>query len=218
LLVQLKENGQFQNVSGAVLMEFLKQNSTKAGRVTKHIELMQFVPFVKEKDTSDNSNCFKWVYSNFAVDRCLERVDPAGWELKNYMENPVVLWAHNNQIPAIGYSLNIDKGAELSGTVQFNEKEFDEFGWSIGQRVKFGSIRSGSVGFLVKEIEFIDHTKTPDEKADVIFRNQELLEFSICNVPANPYALKKDAVQIPKKKEVKSFNFFDNFLGGIDGE
>jgi HK97 family phage prohead protease len=78
----------------------------------------------------------------------------------------------------------------LRGNIVFNAKEFDPFGWSIGERVKAGVLRAGSVGFRVLEVEF------PDKKSDtaVIFRRQELLEFSICNVPANPFALNQLAV------------------------
>jgi len=44
----------------------------------------------------------------------------------------------------------------------------------------------------VKEIEFIDRKENPEETCDLIIRKQELLEFSICNVPANPFALRDE--------------------------
>jgi HK97 family phage prohead protease len=72
--------------------------------------------------------------------------------------------------------------------VFFNPKEFDPFGWSVGERVKAGVIRAGSVGFRVLEIEIPDKAAAKDGTT-LIFRKQELLEFSICNVPANPFAL-----------------------------
>ncbi len=81
-----------------------------------------------------------------------------------------------------------DKG--LHGVVVFNDKEYDAFGWSIGQRVMVGVIRAGSVGFRVLEIE-IPSKEDSKDGTSLIFRKQELLEFSICNVPANPYALTK---------------------------
>jgi HK97 family phage prohead protease len=78
--------------------------------------------------------------------------------------------------------------------VFFNDKEYDAFGWSIGQRVKAGVIRAGSVGFRVIEIEIPDKA-TAQDGTSLIFRKQELLEFSICNVPANPFALAKNKRQ-----------------------
>ena len=77
-------------------------------------------------------------------------------------------------------------------------------------RVKYGSIKSGSVGFLVKEIEFVNHKEKPEEKADIIFRKQELLEFSICNVPANPLALMKQSGEEETAAEKKHFYFLGN--------
>ncbi len=77
----------------------------------------------------------------------------------------------------------------------FNDKSFDPFGWSIGERVKAGVIRAGSVGFRVIEIEIPSKEDSPNGGKDgtaLIFRKQELLEFSICNVPANPFALAKE--------------------------
>jgi HK97 family phage prohead protease len=79
----------------------------------------------------------------------------------------------------------------LHGLVFFNSKDYDAFGWSIGERVKAGVIRVGSVGFHVIEIE-IPYKEDSKDGTSLIFRKQELLEFSICNVPANPFALAKN--------------------------
>jgi HK97 family phage prohead protease len=84
--------------------------------------------------------------------------------------------------------------------VFFNDKSFDAFGWSIGERVKNGVIRAGSVGFRVIEIEIPDK-ETAKDGTSLIFRKQELLEFSICNVPANPFALAKRNEEVEVKNE-----------------
>lgn len=144
----------------------------------------------KQAEAEDDS--FPWIFSTSDCDRFDERVDPKGWELDRYMDNPVVLWAHCHSIPAIGTAFGLAVTDNLYGKIRFNSKDYDEFGWSIGERVKAGVIRAGSVGMLVKEIEWIDHKKNPEEPSDLIIRKQELLEFSICNVPANPFALQKD--------------------------
>jgi len=81
------------------------------------------------------------------------------------------------------------EGLSLSGEVVFNEKEVDPFGWGIGQRVAAGAIRAGSVGFLVHKVEI----QEAGGESRLIFRAQELLEFSLCNVPSNPYALHQGA-------------------------
>ena len=121
------------------------------------------------------------------------------------MENPVVEWSHRYDIPAIGKMEGLtidDKG--LHGLVFFNSKEYDPFGWSIGQRVKAGVIRAGSVGFRVMEIE-IPSKEDSKDGTSLIFRKQELLEFSICNVPANPFALAKNN-EVAKTEITQQFN------------
>jgi HK97 family phage prohead protease len=86
----------------------------------------------------------------------------------------------------------------LHGLIIFNDRDYDPCGWAIGQRVKAVVIRAGSVGFRVLEIELPDK-ETAKDGTTLIFRKQELLEFSICNVPANPFALKK-SIEVSKTK------------------
>jgi phage head maturation protease len=77
--------------------------------------------------------------------------------------------------------------------------------------VKVGVIRAGSVGFRVLEIE-IPEKKTIDDGTSLIFRKQELLEFSICNVPANPFALAK---MKSEELEVRNGNSASSFWMGL---
>ena len=180
------------------LLKFLKEN-THSGKVSPQVEVFKSIDV--QKDT------FHWVMSTFDVDRDFEKVDPAGWNLKNYLANPVILWSHDYSIPAIGYAQNVKAESVLEGDIVFNDKDFDEFGWSIGQRVKTGALRCGSVGFIADEVEFLE---AKDRECDLIFRKQELLEFSICCVPANPFArngkkMEQD-VQDKKDLELSLFN------------
>jgi HK97 family phage prohead protease len=140
-----------------------------------------------------------------------ERIDPVGWDFSCYLKNPVIQWAHCFDIPAIGRAEHIvadEKG--LRGSIVFNSKEFDPFGWGIGERVKAGVIRAGSVGFRPIEIE-IPSRKDSEDGTSLIFRKQELLEFSVCNVPANPYALAKSAELINSKS---CPDFWGGFIQG----
>ncbi len=203
MYVKMKGANNFENVCKSVLLDFLKKNTDDKGALQEVLEVRTVVPFVKKGNNDEMS----WIFSDFSVDREFERISQNGWDLSNYEKNPVVLWAHNHSIPSIGYAKNLTIKDSLCGDVVFNDKSFDEFGWSIGERVKFGSIKSGSVGFLVKEIEIVDHKKNPDEKADIIYRKQELLEFSICNVPCNANALHTDSV-----KSFTEYNFYKNLI------
>jgi HK97 family phage prohead protease len=152
---------------------------------------------------------FTWTLSTFDLDRFGERIDPQGWDFKRYMNNPVVEWAHRYDIPAIGKIEGLivdDEG--LHGLVFFNDKSFDAFGWSIGERVKAGVIRAGSVGFRVIEIEIPDKA-TAQDGTSLIFRKQELLEFSICNVPANPFALANEKLEMRNEKRENAIPFWN---------
>ena len=189
------KNGSYWADNKAVLLEYLgiKKDTEGKQEIKNDVELIASVPF-RLKEGEEGGESFPWTLSTFDLDRFGERIDPQGWELKRYMENPVVEWAHKYEIPAIGKmeGLTIDE-AGLHGLVVFNDKSYDIFGWSIEQRVKAGVIRGGSVGFRVLEIE-IPSKEDSKDGTSLIFRKQELLEFSICNVPANPWALAKQGI------------------------
>ena len=211
------KNGEFKNGNASLLFEFLGIKNEVSGvhKVEKEIELIVPVPFHL---TADNeSNGFAWTLSTYDLDRFGERVDPQGWDFKRYLQNPVVEWAHRYDIPAIGKmdNLTIDDDG-LHGFVHFNSKEFDPFGWAIGERVKAGVIRAGSVGFRVIEIE-IPSKEDSKDGTFLIFRKQELLEFSICNVPANPFALAKtiEAEEKEIKQDFSLSNYFGCFINNI---
>ena len=189
MIVRTKD-GSFRAENSTVLFDFLgvKKEAEGVQRVSGEVELIASFPFRLAADVEAGQG-LPWTLSTFDLDRFGERIDPAGWDLKRYMDNPVVEWAHRYDIPAIGKieGLIVD-GEGLHGVVCFNDKSYDFFGWAIGQRVKAGVIRAGSVGFRVIEIE-IPSKEDSKDGTSLIFRKQELLEFSICNVPANPFAL-----------------------------
>jgi HK97 family phage prohead protease len=176
------------------------------------VELIASVPFVINADV-EAGHGLPWTLSTFDLDRFGERIDPHGWDFRRFMENPVLEWAHRYDIPAIGKieNLTIDDNG-LHGLVFFNDKSYDPFGWSLGQRVPAGVIRAGSVGFRVMEIEIPDR-ETAKDGTSLIFRHQELLEFSICNVPANPFALAK-TIEAAKTNTAQELNH-PTFWGGL---
>jgi len=207
------------------LLDFLGVTKDTVGiqKLSQDVELITSVPFHLTAENENAELCaipngIAWTLSTFDLDRFGERVDPAGWDFKRYMQNPVVEWAHRYDIPAIGKmeNLSVDDSG-LHGVVYFNSKEFDPFAWSIEQRVKTGVIRAGSVGFRVIEIEIPDR-KTQEDGTFLIFRKQELLEFSICNVPANPFALAKmNNEQLQKNNETgnNAVPFWNSFINNL---
>jgi HK97 family phage prohead protease len=219
------KSGSYRANNATVLLDYLGVKSETPGlhKVTGDVELITSVPFRLTADIETGQG-FPWTLSTFDLDRYGERIDPQGWDFKRYIENPIVEWAHRYDIPAIGKieALTIDDEG-LHGLVYFNDKSFDFFGWSIGQRVKAGVIRAGSVGFRVMEIEIPSKADAPIGGLDgttLIFRKQELLEFSICNVPANPYALAKRAEteKTEKNLELNYPSFWGGLINNFTGE
>jgi HK97 family phage prohead protease len=204
-MIVRNKGGEYRIDTSPALLDFLGVKEGAAGRrkVAGDMELIASVPFCLTAEPQPRPNTegspldgetgqgFSWTFSTFDLDRFSERIDPAGWDCKRYMENPVIEWAHRYDIPAIGKAEGLYADEEgLHGLIIFNEKDYDPFGWGIGQRVKAGVIRAGSVGFRILEIE-IPSKEDSKDGTTLIFRKQELLEFSICNVPANPWALTK---------------------------
>ena len=211
------KSGEYRAGNASVLLDYLGLKETEGlQKIAGDVELIASVPFRLTADVEAGQG-FPWTLSTFDLDRFGERIDPQGWDCKRYMENPIVEWAHRYDIPAIGKieGLTIDDEG-LHGLVYFNDKSYDPFGWSIGQRVKAGVIRAGSVGFRVMEIEIPSKADSLDGTS-LIFRKQELLEFSICNVPANPYALTKSNEQgkMSNGKSVNASPFWDCLINNL---
>jgi len=217
--------GEFKAADYSYLLDYLGIKKEAAGvqKVTKNVELIASVPFSlsteENKGIEELVGGIAWTFSTYDLDRYGERIDPAGWDFSQYAKNPVIEWAHRYDIPAIGKAENIytdEKG--LHGVLVFNPKEYDHFGWSIGERVRAGVIRAGSVGFRVIEIEIPDR-KTAEDGTFLIFRKQELLEFSICNVPANPFALVKtfNKEKLADNNDIvnNAFPFWGSFINNL---
>lgn len=134
----------------------------------------------------DGDRAVDFVASTASVDRYGDTIAVEGWQLANYRANPVILWAHDSYVPAIGRAHNVrtDAGA-LKMRVEFATEKQNPLAESIYQLVKGGFIRTGSVGFMPMRWNYVDN----DERGfGIDFLEQELYEFSICNIPANPDA------------------------------
>jgi HK97 family phage prohead protease len=220
MLIRTK-SGELKTGDTSILLDYLGVKNETAGiqKVSADVELIASVPFHLTTETEAEKG-YSWTLSTYDLDRFGERIDPQGWDFKKYLANPIVEWAHRYDIPAIGKidGLAIDDSG-LHGVVYFNDKDYDAFGWSIGQRVKAGVIRAGSVGFRVIEIE-IPSKEDSKDGTSLIFRKQELLEFSICNVPANPFALAKsnETGKTEVKKELGCSAFWNGLINNFQGE
>ena len=139
----------------------------------------------KIKEVNEEENSIKFVFSTNEEDRHGEVVDQAGWNLKEFLKNPVVLFAHDHYQPAIGQVVNIGyENGQLEGEIKFAVKEYD-FAKTIYELYKGKFMRAVSAGFRNDKYEV-------DEENDrIVLKENTLYEMSVVNVPANTMALAK---------------------------
>jgi HK97 family phage prohead protease len=152
---------------------------TKANVVRKNV-----LAKIVAKDGADGKpGPVSVVISTGAVDRAGDTIDPEGWVLDNYKQNPVVLYGHDRYSMPIGKSANVrvEDGAlkcdiEFAPTATAQECE---------KLVRGGFVNTVSAGFLP-----LEYTGRKDEAHPygIAYTKQELLEVSFVAVPANPEA------------------------------
>jgi hypothetical protein len=163
---------------------------------------------VKEFDRKavEASRTIEFVISSSTKDRYKSVVNMDGWEIDNFNKNGIVGYQHNvyggnmctpdDPDDVIGQGRAWIEGtgerAVLMGSVTFEPVEINPKAEKIFRKVLAGTLKATSVGFLeIGEGEWESRT---DEKGNVLdrtyrYKGQELLEFSIVNIPANPDAV-----------------------------
>lgn len=150
----------------------------------------------------------RFVISSEAKDRHRTVINMKGWNLDNYNNNPIVGYQHNvygdnmcsapNPDDVIGSSRVWIEEANgksiLMGEVTFEKAEINPLAEKIFQKILSGTLRAASVGFL--EVGKGRTEEQKDENGRVtdstyFFKGQELVEWSVVNIPSNPEATKK---------------------------
>lgn len=121
---------------------------------------------------------FEMVITTEAVDRYGDSIKLDGWNLKNYMNNPVVLWGHDYWKLPVGVTTELEvKDGKLIARGYFASAEMNPEAQYVRRLYDAGLMRASSVGLLVLKREGNDIVEA------------ELLEWSFVTVPANPEAL-----------------------------
>ena len=138
-------------------------------------EKKEFLANIKE---AGDSGKFEVIASSESVDRQGEIVVQEGIDIKNYMQNPVILFGHDY------WSLPISKATEIvrqaGKTVVrgvFASAEANPLAQQVRKLYEEGILKAVSIGFIPMEYNGNQITKS------------ELLELSFVPVPANPEAL-----------------------------
>ena len=149
-----------------------------------------FTHAVKSIDEEKRQATF--VISTDEIDRTYEIVEQS-WQLENYKKNPIVLFGHDQSKPGyvVGCATEIhsDKEGDKNitiGTVQFAEEGTSSDADTVWKLVKQGILRTVSVGFIPHTFKA---SKDEDGSEITVLADNELLEFSIVPIPANPSAV-----------------------------
>ncbi len=151
----------------------------------------------------------EFIGSTADVDRYGDIIEVAGWDLKNFQKNPVILWAHNYGLPPVGTAKKVTKvDKALVFEVYFpTDDEINAAGWpdnmptpeTVYRLCLAGVLRTTSVGFQGLETEPIYGEPQGEDgwrpRTGTRYLKQDLYELSIVPVPANPYAVIQDAVR-----------------------
>jgi len=121
------------------------------------------------------------IVSTDDIDRHGEIVNIDGIDLKNYQNNPVVMWAHDYSLPPIGKTTSLTKEKIGKKTVLKAVMEFatgiSDLAREVYNLYKEGFMSAFSIGFIPLDME------------GNIYTESELLEYSAVPIPANPNAL-----------------------------
>lgn len=148
---------------------------------------------ISTKSVSDR--VVRFIGSDESIDRDGDTISIDGWEIGNYMKNPVVLFGHDYSDLPIGKTVSVtpDKRTrQLMFDIKFptieelssNPDTPSEHALrvdAIYNMAKAGILNTVSVGF-----RGLDYEQTATGRA---YKRQELMEISIVPVPANPNAV-----------------------------
>jgi HK97 family phage prohead protease len=154
-------------------------------RATPKAQSIPSLPVAFEsKQDRGPARTYRFVVSTNTVDRSNDTIDQSGWDLKAYRRNPVVLWSHDASNWPVGKATKIGvEGGKLVAEVMF-AGTFE--GRKAQALVDAGFLKSTSVGFQPTEFKM---SLDRERMGGVDFKKQQLMEFSIVNVPANPDCL-----------------------------
>jgi HK97 family phage prohead protease len=139
--------------------------------------------FISDVEVQDDRSV-KFIITTGAADREKDVIDPDGWEIGNYLKNPVVLFAHDYDSLPVARTISLEqKDDKLIAVAEFATAELNPMAERVFQMLKQGFLRGASVGFRPMSFAF------NDVRGGVDFAKQELLEFSIVPIPANAQAL-----------------------------
>lgn len=201
---------------------------------------------IREVGDVEDTRTVQFIISDDSKDRHGTVLNMDGWNLENFNNNGIVGYQHDvygggmckgpDPDSVIGKGrawLDADfregrSSTVLMGEIQFEPKEINELAEKIFRKVLHGTLKATSVGFkpigggtLVNEEngnekELDEPPRRVPKGHTFYYEAQELLEFSVVNIPSNPNALKRDlrdqtanALRFVREQLGKGFTYGD---------
>lgn len=145
----------------------------------------------------DDEIFIRGMASTADTDRVGDIIEAAAWTkggLKNYLNNPVILFNHDYNQP-IGRAIELSTG---DNGLQLKAKIAKSAG-HVRELIKEGVLGAFSVGFRVKDAEYLK------ESDGYKIKDAELLEVSVVSVPANQAATFSLAKSFNSESEYEEF-------------
>lgn len=168
----------------------MAQASPKAFRNTDIVIQAGMIAAVEK---AEGERRMQFTISTPTIDRMSDTIALDGWKLDNFRANPVVLYGHDSSALPVGKARRVwVESNALKAEVEFTPEGVARFNDTVYEMLKGGFLNAVSVGFSPLKWAW---SKAPDRPMGIDFIEQELLEFSIVTIPANPEALIEDGTR-----------------------
>lgn len=149
------------------------------------------------------SRTIEFIISTATRDRHGTVLNPENWQLDNFNRNGIVGYQHNvygkdlcsgpDPDAVIGIGKAWQEDHKLIGSVRFEPREINPLAEKIFRKVIHGTLKATSVGFYpIGEGRYGEgEERRGGSNETFYFDGQELLEFSIVNIPSNPDAVRR---------------------------
>jgi phage head maturation protease len=147
-----------------------------------------------EGDDDDDKPGYGFVMSSATPDRARDIVQQ-DWALEEFQRNPVALWAHRYDEPAVGVWRDVAvRDGALRGTLEPRPVESYPMSVTVAAQLRAGTLRTVSVGFrpgnvLWRGSNDLKGSELYDERGGMVFMAPVLMECSLTPMPMNPDAL-----------------------------
>lgn len=158
---------------------------------------------------AEENRIIPFILSTSGRDRHHTILNQNNWQLDNYRKNPVVGYMHNlygdmcnppNPDDVIAKSVIINTEEKsmqglvvLAASAEFEPANLNLIGDKIFRKLLFGTLSGASVGFMEVGAGSwgVNQEAEEGDNETYYFNGQELLEWSVVNIPSNPDGAKR---------------------------